>query len=74
MVSVTVESHSGFKSEEYPLRFHLKGRKIEISKIVDRWLNPGCRCFKVLADNGKVYVLEYNEINNSWNLLTTGRP
>jgi len=74
MVSVTVESYSGFKSEEYPLRFHLQGRKIEVSRIAARWLTPGCRCFKVLADNGSIYVLEYNETDDLWNLLTTDRP
>jgi len=74
MVSVTVESYAGSRAEEYPLRFHLQGRKIEISKIEDRWITHGCRCFKVLADDGNVYIIEYNESNDSWKLLTTGRP
>ena len=74
MVTVTVESYAGSKAEEYPLRFHLGVKRIEISKIIDRWLTPGCRCFKVLADDNNVYVLEYDENNDSWRLLTTGRP
>jgi hypothetical protein len=74
MVTVTVESYAGSKAEEYPLRFHLGEERIEISKIIDRWLTPGCRYFKVLADNNNVYVLEYDENNDSWRLLTTGRP
>ena len=74
MLEIIVESYSGVKSEEYPLRFHLQGRKINISKIEDRWLTPGCKCFKILADNGNIYVLEYNERDDVWSLLTTGRP
>ena len=74
MVKITVESYAGAKAEEYPLRFHLEERIIKISKIIDRWLNPGCRCFKVLADDGNVYLLEYDENNDSWRLLTTDRP
>ena len=74
MVSITVESYAGSKADEYPLRFHIHGRKIEINRIIDRWLTPGRRCFKVLADDGNVYVLEYDEINDSWNLLTISRP
>ena len=74
MTTVTVESYAGSKAEEYPLRFHLGGRRIKIIKILDRWLTPGCRCFKVLADDGNVYVLEYDENNDSWRLLTTDRP
>ena len=74
MTTVTVESYAGSKAEEYPLRFHIEEKKIEISEIVDRWITPGCRYFKVLADNGNVYVLEYDENNDSWRLLTTDRP
>lgn len=74
MGTITVESYAGSKAEEYPLRFHLKGIKIEIKRIKEAWLTPGCRYFKVLADNGNIYVLEYKEINDSWNLLTTDRP
>jgi hypothetical protein len=74
MLKVSVESYSGLKAEEYPLRFNLQGRIVRINNIVDRWLTPGCRCFKVLADNGNIYVLEYNERDDVWSLLTTGRP
>jgi hypothetical protein len=74
MESITVESYAGFKAEEYPLRFHLKGIKIEIKRIKEAWLTSGYRCFKVLADNDNIYVLKYGEINDSWKLLTTGRP
>jgi hypothetical protein len=74
MVSVKVESYAGSMAEEYPLYFHLLGQKIEIKNIEDRWLTPGCRCFKVLAADGNVYVLEYKENNDSWKLQKTGRP
>ena len=74
MVSVKVESYAGSRGEEYPLRFYLHGRKIEINNIEKRWITPGCRCFKVLAADGNVYVLEYKESNDSWKLQKTGRP
>ncbi len=74
MEAVTVESYAGSKAEEYPLRFLIHGREINISRIIDRWLTPGCRYFKVLAEDGNVYVLKYEEISDSWNILTTKRP
>jgi hypothetical protein len=74
MVSVKVESYAGSRAEEYPLRFYLQGRKFKINNIEKRWITPGCRCFKILADDGNVYVIEYNESDSSWELLTTGRP
>lgn len=74
MIPIMVESYAGSQAEEHPLRFYLQDRKIEICRIEERWFSPGCRCFKVLADDGNIYVLEYNEIKDLWNLLTTGRP
>jgi hypothetical protein len=70
MEAVAVESYAGSGAEEYPLRFYLNGRKIEIISIEKRWLTPGCRCFKVLGDDGRLYVLQYNSASDTWNLLT----
>ena len=74
MVSVKVESYAGSMAEEYPLRFHLLGQKIEIKNTAERWLCPGHGCFQVLAADGNGYVLEYKESNDSWELQKTGRP
>ncbi|UCD65785.1 MAG: hypothetical protein JSW69_07175 [Deltaproteobacteria bacterium] len=74
MESVTVESYAGSLAEEHPVRFHLGRRKIEIISIEKRWLTPDCRCFKVLGDDGCIYVLEYNGDIDSWSLLTINKP
>jgi hypothetical protein len=74
MESVTVESYAGSQAEEHPLRFYIDKRKIEIISIEKRWLTPGCRCFKVLGDNGCLYVLEYNSHKDTWSLLKVDRP
>ena len=74
MESVIVESHAGSSAEEYPVRFYTGRRKIEIKSIEKRWLTPGCRCFKVLGDDGCLYVLEYNGKNDTWSLLTINIP
>lgn len=74
MERITVESYAGSKAEEHPLRFYIDKRKIEIMSIEKCWLTPGCRCFKVLGDDGCLYVLEYNIDNDTWNLLTVNRP
>jgi hypothetical protein len=73
MVSITVECYAGSKAEEYPLRFQLDGRTHEVKSTEDRWLTPGCRCFKVLTEDGNVYVLQYEEVLDTWNLLATNR-
>ncbi len=74
METVTVESYAGSLAEEYPRRFHIDGRQVEIISIEKRWLTPGRRCFKVLGDDGFIYVLEYNRDKDTWNLLTINKP
>lgn len=74
MESITVESHAGSMAAEYPIRFHIGSRKIEIISIEKRWLTPESRCFKVLGDDGCTYVLAYNIHIDTWILLTIHRP
>jgi hypothetical protein len=74
METVTVESYAGSRAEEYPRRFSIGGRRVEIISIEKRWLTPGRRCFKVLGDDGFIYDLEYNANNDTWNLLTINKP
>jgi hypothetical protein len=69
-----VKSYSGSRAEEYPVRFAINNHDLEVRKITDRWLTPGRRCFKVLADDGKSYTLEYDEVHDSWSLITACTP
>jgi len=69
MEPVTVESYDGSQAAEYPLRFFINKRKVEIMRIEKQWLTPGCRCFEVLGDDGRVYVLEYKEHYDTWTLM-----
>ena len=73
MKVLTVESYSGTKAEEFPLRFYIDKKKINIISIEKRWLTPEARCFKVIGDDGYSYVLEYYEADDTWRLLTVDR-
>ena len=39
-----------------------------VEKIVDRWRDPQFNYFKVLTDDGKAYLLRYDERNDEWKL------
>jgi hypothetical protein len=74
---VRVESYSGFKAEERPLRLHLGERTLEIVSIEDRWYSPGETYFRVLTSDGDRYVLRHTEAQDVWSLTAfrarTGR-
>ena len=65
---VRVETYSGFKADERPLRLHLNERTLEVAAIEDRWYSPGETYFRVLTSDGDRYVLRHTEAQDVWSL------
>jgi hypothetical protein len=66
---VRVECYAGYRGEETPRRFRLSGPWLEIAGVVDRWLAPDHRYFKVRAADGDSYVLRQDTESQSWELV-----
>ena len=43
-------------------------RKIEIIKILDRWLAPDHRYFKVIGDDKATYIIRHDQEKWQWEL------
>jgi len=67
-VSVRVECYAGYRGEETPRRFSLGERQVEVDEVVDRWLTPDHRYFKVRGDDGGVYVLRHDAVLGRWEM------
>jgi hypothetical protein len=67
-MQITVESYSGFKADERPLRFVLNGYEYEVREVEDRWYSPEAIYFRVVASDGNRYVLRHHEGADSWSL------
>jgi len=65
---ITVESYAGYRAEQEPRAFLLGERRLEVREIVDRWVAPDQRWFKVKADDGRTYILRCDERANAWEL------
>jgi hypothetical protein len=65
---VEVECHAGYRGEETPRRFHLAGRGVEIGEVLDCWLAPDHRYFKVRDGQGHVYILRNDVTIGRWEL------
>ena len=63
-----VECYAGYRGEESPRRFFLHQRKIEVLEILDRWLAPDHRYFKLKGDDGAVYIIRHDVLRNQWQL------
>lgn len=67
-VMLIVECYAGYRADERPVRFHLRGRKFEIVEVQDRWYSPDATYFRVLAEDGNFYVLRHDERQDQWSL------
>jgi len=70
---VAVECYAGYRGEETPRRFTVAGCQIGIAEIVDRWLAPDHRYFKVQDTQGDLYILRNDVAADRWE-LTSCRP
>ncbi len=65
---LTVECYAGHRAQETPQRFFLGERKVEVIEILDRWLAPDHRYFKVRGEDGAVYILRHDVAADRWEL------
>src|SRR6476620_6084710 len=65
---VDVECYAGYRGEETPRRFRLGERQIEIAEVVDTWLAPDHRYFKVQDMQGDLYILRNDVASDRWEL------
>jgi hypothetical protein len=65
-LAADVECYAGHRGEETPRRFRLGDRHIEIADVLDRWLAPDHRYFKVRDADGDIYILRHDAITSVW--------
>jgi hypothetical protein len=74
-MQIRVQCYAGHRGEEEPRAFDLGDRRLEVVEIIDRWLAPDHRYFKVQADDGNVYILRHDEAAGEWEMTSfAGRP
>lgn len=52
--------------EETPRRFSFDGRTSEVAEVLDAWLAPNYRYFKVRGDDGACYILRSDALTGRW--------
>ena len=67
-MTLRVECYAGHRGEETPRRFCLGSRRIEIVEVIDRWLAPDRRYFKVQGDDDATYILRHDAGSGTWEL------
>lgn len=63
---IEVVAYSGYKANERPLYLVLDEQRLEVKNTLDTWYGVEHDYFKVLADDGKVYLLKWHRSLDLW--------
>jgi len=69
MMILAVESSIGHGGEDTPQRIWLGRRAVCVVDVIDRWLAPDHRYFKVKGDDGATYILRHDVRGDAWELV-----
>jgi hypothetical protein len=63
-----VECYAGHRGDETPRALAIGARRIEIIEILDRWLAPDYRYFKLRGEDGDTYIVRHDAASDAWEL------
>ena len=63
---IEVVAYSGYKANESPLYFIMDHQRLEVQNVIDRWYGVEHDYFKVIADDGRVYLLKWHRTLDLW--------
>jgi hypothetical protein len=68
LLAVGVECYAGHRGEQTPRTLILGERRIAVAEVIDAWLAPDYRYFKLKGTDGNTYLVRHDEHSNSWEL------
>ena len=63
-----VECYAGHRGEETPRVIYIDDRRVAVEDVLDAWLAPDHRYFKVRGDDGDIYIIRHNPLTDFWEL------
>lgn len=69
IIRTRVECYAGHRGEETPRRIYFGERPIEVAEVMDQWLDPDHRYFKVRGEDGALYILRHDVAADIWELV-----
>ncbi len=68
-MQIEVECYAGYRGEETPRKIRMATYEIEIKDIVDRWLAPDHRYFKIIGNDDATYIIRHKTATWQWDLV-----
>jgi hypothetical protein len=67
-LQIRVECYAGHRGEKEPRAFTLGERRFAVVEVLDRWLDPRHRYFKVKVDDERRFILRHDCASGEWEL------
>lgn len=67
-LQIDVACYAGYRGEETPQSLMLGDRRVGVEEVIDRWLDPQHRYFKLRGDDGGVYLVRHDVADDVWEL------
>ncbi len=66
---VQVVCYSGHTYAERPVSLIRGGIEHKVKQIEKEWQEPGARLFQIRTEDGRFFILSYNERSDEWSAL-----
>lgn len=71
---VSVDCYAGHRGEETPRRVSFGRRTVALVELLDLWLGPGHRYFKMRGADHAIYILRHDTRRERWELFFYDAP
>ena len=68
VLAIGVDCYAGNRGEQTPRTLILADRRIGVAEVLDAWLAPDYRYFKVRGEDGNTYLVRHDERSGTWEL------
>ena len=68
-IDIQVECYAGYRGEETPRFIRFDSRRIEVKSLLDQWLAPDHRYFKLLGEDDAIYIIRHDTASQGWELI-----
>ena len=65
---VGVQCYAGHRGEQTPRTLIVGDRRIDVAEVLDVWLAPDHRYFKLRGADGDTYLVRHDERSDTWKL------
>ncbi len=73
-IPIRVECYAGYTADERPVAFSLGDRRIGVRDLLDRWLGEDHAYFKLVGDDGILYIIRQDRNADAWELILMEAP